>query len=205
MISQDLSDEFRSELAFPEDVLASQFRGNGVPAPVASGATYLPILSGSFNYPSQRAKLNSDVIVFRGSNLIGGEGKSNLVNQGVVPEGTYYPNAITSNPQSLGRIAAGKDPELIGYFIKDPSDGIFKPALDPNPAQAKEAYTQLTNSGRMAAPMGYKNLTEPMLYIDELSGGSSPYDINDFYGLRSAKKRTTDKTTGQKYYRGVMD
>ena len=207
MISQDLSDEFRSELAFPEDVLTNQFRGSGVPAPVASGATYLPILSGSFNYPSQRAKLNSDVIVFRGSNLVGGEGKSNLVNQGVVPEGTYYPNAVTSNPQSLGRIAAGKDPDLIdpGYFIKDPSNGIFKSVIDPNPAQAKEAYTQLTNSGRMATPMGYKNLTEPMLYVDELGGGSSPYNINDFYGLRSAKKRTTDKTTGQKYYRGVID
>ena len=190
MMTQDLSDDFRAELAFPDDVLANHFRGSGVPNPVATGAVHLPILSGSFDYPTQKGKLNSDVIVFRGSNLAGGEGKSNLVNNGVVPEGTYYPNAVTSNPQSLGRIASGKGPELIdpGFFIKNVSDGVYKQVLDTNPAQAKEAYNQLIQSGRMAVPMTQKNLSEPMLYVDELSGGSSPYDINDFYGLRSAKK-----------------
>lgn len=207
MLTQDLSDDFRAELAFPDDVLRETYRGSGVPAPVATGAVHLPILRSSFDYPTQRHKLNSDVIVFRGSNLIGGEGKSNLVNKGVVPEGTYYPNAITSNPSSLEYISTGKDPRIEdpGFYIQNPRTKVFESVLEPNPGQAKEAYNQLITSGRMAVPMAQKNLNEPMLYADELSGGSSPYDINDFYGLRAAKKRTTDKITGNKYYRGVFD
>lgn len=207
MLTQDLSDDFRAELAFPDDVLRETYKGSGIPAPVATGAVYLPILRNSFDYPTQRHKLNSDVIVFRGSSLIGGEGKSNLVNQGVVPEGTYYPNAVTSNPSSLEYISTGKDPRIEdpGFYIQNPRTKVFESVLEPNPGQAKEAYNQLITSGRMAVPMTQKSLNEPMLYVDELSGGSSPYDINDFYGLRAAKKRTTDKTTGNKYYRGVMD
>lgn len=207
MITQDLSDDFRAELAFPDDVLRETYRGSGIPAPVATGAVYLPILRGSFDYPTQRHKLNSDVIVFRGSSLVGGEGKSNLVNQGVVPEGTYYPNAVTSNPSSLKYISTGKDPRIEdpGFYIQDPRTKVFESVLEPNPGQAKEAYNQLITSGRMAIPMTQKSLNEPILYVDELSGGSSPYDINDFYGLRAAKQRTTDKATGNKYYRGVMD
>lgn len=207
MLTQDLSDDFRAELAFPDDVLRETYRGSGIPAPVATGAVYLPILRGSFDYPTQRHKLNSDVIVFRGSSLVGGEGKSNLVNQGVVPEGTYYPNAVTSNPSSLKYISTGKDPRIEdpGFYIQNPRTKVFESVLEPNPGQAKEAYNQLITSGRMAVPMAQKSLNEPILYVDELSGGSSPYDINDFYGLRAAKQRTTDKATGNKYYRGVMD
>jgi hypothetical protein len=207
MLTQDLSDDFRAELVFPDDVLRETYRGSGVPAPVATGAVHLPILRNSFDYPTQRHKLNSDVIVFRGSSLVGGEGKSNLVNQGVVPEGTYYPNAVTSNPSSLKYISTGKDPRIEdpGFYIQDPRTKVFESVLEPNPGQAKEAYNQLITSGRMAVPMAQKSLNEPILYVDELSGGSSPYDINDFYGLKAAKKRTTDKATGNKYYRGVFD
>jgi len=203
MLTQDLSDDFRAELVFPDDVLRETYRGSGVPAPVATGAVHLPILRNSFDYPTQRHKLNSDVIVFRGSSLVGGEGKSNLVNQGVVPEGTYYPNAVTSNPSSLKYISTGKDPRIEdpGFYIQDPRTKVFESVLEPNPGQAKEAYNQLITSGRMAVPMAQKSLNEPILYVDELSGGSSPYDINDFYGLKAAKKRTTDKATGNKYYR----
>jgi len=124
-----------------------------------------------------------------------------------VPEGTYYPNAVTSNPSSLKYISTGKDPRIEdpGFYIQNPRTKVFESVLEPNPGQAKEAYNQLITSGRMAVPMAQKSLNEPMLYVDELSGGSSPYDINDFYGLRAAKKRTTDKATGNKYYRGVMD
>jgi hypothetical protein len=207
MLTQDLSDDFRAELAFPDDVLREAFRGSGVPAPVATGAVHLPILRSSFDYPTQRHKLNSDVIVFRGSNLVGGEGKSNLVNKGVVPEGTYYPNAVTSNPSSLEYISTGKDPRIEdpGFYIQNPRTKVFESVLEPNPGQAKEAYNQLVTSGRMAVPMTQKSLNEPMLYVDELSGGSSPYDINDFYGLKASKERTADKKTGNKYYKGVFD
>ena len=208
MMTQDLSDDFRAELAFPDDVFKAKYKGSGVPAPAVTGATYLPMLMGSLDYPTQQGKLGADVVVVRGSSLKGGVGKSNLVNLGVVPEGTYFPNLVTSTPQSLERMAKGISPEPqdAGYFIMDKATGKYNQVLTPPPTSvAREQYINLTNSGRMAAPMGYKNLSEPMLYVDELSGGSSPYDINDFYGLRSAKKRTTDKTTGTKYYRGVMD
>ena len=207
MLTQDLSDDFRAKLAFPDDVLRETYRGSGIPAPVATGAVHLPIRVDAFQYPKQKPKLNSDVIVFRGSNLVGGEGKSEMVNQGVVPEGTYYPNAVTSNPSSLKYISTGKDPRIEdpGFYIQDPRTKVFESVLEPNPGQAKEAYNQLITSGRMAVPMAQKSLNEPILYVDELSGGSSPYDINDFYGLKAAKKRTTDKATGNKYYRGVFD
>ena len=197
MLTQDLSNDFRAELAFPDDVLRETYRGSGIPVPVATGAVYLPILRGSFDYPTQRHKLNSDVIVFRGSSLIGGEGKSNLVNQGVVPEGTYYPNAVTSNPSSLKYISTGKDPRIEdpGFYIQNPRTKVFESVLEPNPGQAKEAYNQLITSGRMAVPMTQKSLNEPMLYVDELSGGSSPYDIDDFYGYRATQRPKTVTVT----------
>ena len=209
MLTQDLSDDFRAELVFPDDELANHFKGTGVPSPVATGATYLPILRGSFNYPTQQPKLNSDVIVFRGSNLVGGKGKSNLVNQGIVPEGTYYPNAVTSNPQSLRYIASGKEPRIEdpGFYIQNPNTKVFEPVLDPNPGQAVGAYNQLIKSGRMAVPMAQKNLAEPMLYVDELSGGTSPYSVDDFYGYRATQKPKnvtvtlpSGETVTRKYY-----
>ena len=57
MMTQDLSDDFRATLAFPDDVLRETFKGSGVPAPVATGAVYLPIRADAFQYPKQKPKL----------------------------------------------------------------------------------------------------------------------------------------------------
>jgi len=163
MITQDgLSDDFRKNLAFTDDVVKSHYAGSGVPAPVVLDPVGMPILMDSFNHVPH--KLNSDVLVMRSSRLAGGEGKSRLVNSGIVPEGTLYPNMVTSTPQSLQRIAQGKrpTPQDPGFYVgKDQ-------VLDAPPAAvAKEQYTKLTNSGRMAVPMEYKNLSKPQLYIGE--------------------------------------
>ena len=208
MLSQDLSDDFRSRLAFPEDVLAETYRGTGIPGPVVTGSTYLPILMGSFDGERYRNKLKSDLLVMRPSTLTGGEGKSDLVNRGIVPEGTFYPNIVTSPVSSLARMAQGDilEPGLDpAYFIRTPT-GSYKQVLNPTPVDvAEKQYNTLINTGRMAVPMKYKNLSEPQLWIDEVGSSPAPYDINDFYGLRAAKRRTTDKKTGNKYYRGVFD
>ena len=207
MTQEGMSDEVRANLAFADDVVNRIYKDTGIAPPAVVDSVKMPITMDAFDFNPN--KLNSDVLVLRNSRLTGGEGKSRMVNEGLMAEGSLFPNIVTSNPQSLERIASGKAPQPNdpAFFLRQ-ADGKYNQVLDVPQSTAEQAYNQLINSNRMAVPMDYKQrITDPLSQVwrSEVSGGNAPYDINDFNGLRIAKKRTTDTSTGDKYFRGVFN